>query len=335
MIISAAALTLSYLSIFVNPAKFWVMTLFGLLYLPFLVLNLALLVIAIIRHSKMIWVPIVALLPSLLLFGGHFQLGTSVPPGPDDIKIVSYNVGRFNFGGNADACRDSIFAFLHRQDADIICLQEVSSRGKESFADLFHKNFKGYDVEYYSYTGKSGSYGNVTLSRFPLKNKGKIVFERSTNMAVYGDYDLGGRTVRVYNCHFQSYNISLASIGRSLRSNASETVKDTEDKMRFSLTLRPKQVDAVIKDIRDCRLETFVAGDFNDTPMSYTYWKLSRGRRDSFKDAGKGFGATYSMLGPLLRIDYILSPESMRATSHKVVKLSYSDHYPVIATFAK
>ena len=69
MIISAAALTLSYLSIFVNPAKFWVMTLFGLLYLPFLVLNLTLLVIAIIRRSRMIWVPIVALLPSLLLFG--------------------------------------------------------------------------------------------------------------------------------------------------------------------------------------------------------------------------------------------------------------------------
>ena len=107
MIISAAALTLSYLSIFVNPAKFWVMTLFGLLYLPFLVLNLTLLVIAIIRRSRMIWVPIVALLPSLLLFGGHFQLGTSVPPGPDDIKVVSYNVGRFNFGGNADACRSS------------------------------------------------------------------------------------------------------------------------------------------------------------------------------------------------------------------------------------
>lgn len=334
MIISATALTLSYLSIFVNPAKFWLMTLFGLLYLPILLLNVTLLVIALIRHSKAMWIPIVAILPSLLFFGGHFQLsGSSVPPGPDDVKIVSYNVGRFHFGNNADACRDSIFTFLRRQDADIICLQEVSARG--SFADLFSKNFKDYNLEYYSYTGKSGSYGNVTLSRYPLKNKGKIVFERSTNMAVYGDYDIGGRTVRVYNCHFQSYNISLASIGRALRSNTSSAVKETEDKMKFSLTLRPKQVDAVIKDIRDCQLETFVAGDFNDTPMSYTYWKLSRDRRDSFKDAGKGFGATYSMLGPLLRIDYILSPESMRATSHKVVKIGYSDHYPVIATFAK
>lgn len=336
MIFAAVALGLSYLSIFVNPAKMWFMTLFGLMYLPFLVLNAVLLVLALVRRSKAMWIPIVALLPSLLLFGGHFQLvGSSVPPGPDDIKIVSYNVGRFRFSGDADACRDSVFSFLRRQDADIICLQEVASAGKTSFADLFGREFKGYNVEYYSYSGKSGSYGNVTLSRFPLHGKGKITFEQSANMAVYGDYEIGGRLVRVYNCHFQSYNISLAGIGRALKKSTSDAVRNTEGKMRFSLRLRPRQVDAVIKDIQDCKLASFVAGDFNDTPMSYTYWKMSRGRRDSFKDAGRGFGATYSMLGPLLRIDYILSPENMRATSHKVVKLSYSDHYPIIATFAK
>ena len=39
MTISAIALLLSYLSIFCNPAKLWFMTLFGLLYLPFLVLK--------------------------------------------------------------------------------------------------------------------------------------------------------------------------------------------------------------------------------------------------------------------------------------------------------
>ncbi|MBQ9185072.1 MAG: endonuclease/exonuclease/phosphatase family protein [Bacteroidales bacterium] len=334
MTVAAVALGLSYLSIFVNPAKLWFMTLFGLMYLPFLLLNATLLVLALLRRSKAMWIPIVALLPSLLLFGGHFQLsGPSDPPGTDDIKIVTYNVGRFAYGTNADATRDSVFRFLHRQNADIICLQEVSVRGKASLADIFRKEFRGYNIEYYSYSGKSGSYGNVTLSRFPLKNKGKITFEQSANMAVYSDYEIGNRTIRVYNCHFQSYNISLANIGKALRSNTSGAVRDTEGKMKFSLRLRPRQVDAVIKDIQGCELETFVVGDFNDTPMSYTYWKLSRGHRDSFKDAGKGFGATYSMLGPLLRLDYVLSPKGLSATSHKVLKIKYSDHYPVIATF--
>lgn len=335
MTISAIALLLSYLSIFCNPAKLWFMTLFGLLYLPFLLLNLTLLVIAIIRRSKAVWIPAVVLVPSFVIFGWHMQLlGPSQPPVPEDVKVITYNVGRFRAGSNADACRDSIFSFIRGQKADIVCLQEVSVDKTTSVADLFAKSFKGYNVEYYVYTQKSGSYGNVTLSRFPLKDKGKIIFEGSANMALYGDYDIHGRTVRVYNCHFQSYNISLAGIGAALKSNAKETVRDTEDKMKSSLRARPKQVDAVIKDIESCKLDTFVAGDFNDTPMSYTYWKLSRGRRDSFKDAGKGFGATYSMLQPLLRIDYILSPKDVRATSHKIVKLKYSDHYPVVATFA-
>lgn len=334
MMVAAVALGLSYLSVFVNPARVWFMTLFGLLYLPFMLLNAALLLFALIRRSKAVWIPTVALLPSLLLFGGHFQLGgSSESPGSDDVRIVSYNVGRFSFGTSAGACRDSIFRFLHRQDADIICLQEVYVKGNAPLSSLFAKEFKGYSIEYYSYSGKYGSYGNVTLSRFPLRNKGKIVFDKSANMAVYGDYDIGSKVVRVYNCHFQSYNISLAGIGRSLKDNTSRMVKETEDKMKFSLSLRPRQVDAVIKDIQDCELESFVVGDFNDTPMSYTYQKLSRGHRDSFKDAGRGFGATYSMLGPLLRIDYMLSPGSMKTTSHKVEKKVFSDHYPVIATF--
>ena len=335
MILAAALLFLSYISIFINPAKAWFMTLFGILYLPLLLLNTALLILALIRHSRSVWIPVVALLPSLFIFGRHFQLsGSSVPPSPDDIKIVSYNVDRFNYG-DVRGCRDSIFSFLRRQEADIICLQEVSAGKNAALSDIFKKDLRGYNIEYYAYTRKAGSYGNVILSRFPIKSKGKIVFESSANMAVYADLDLGDRIVRIYNCHFQSYNISLARLGNAFRKNTKEAVKDTEDKMRSTLRLRPKQVDAVIKDIASCSKETFVVGDFNDTPMSYTYWKLSRGRRDSFIDAGKGFGATYSMLKPLLRIDYVLSPDSFRATSHQVVNLKYSDHYPIITTFAK
>ena len=303
MIIAAAALALSYLSIFVNPAKVWFVTLFGLLYLPFLVLNVILLVFALLRRSKAVWIPAVALLPSLLLFGWHFQLGgTSSPPGPGDMKIVSYNVGRFNFGDDTAACRDSIFGFLRRQDADIICLQEVAA-SRVSFADLFAKEFPGYDVEYYSYSGKSGRYGNVTLSRFPLKNKGKITFDQSANMALYGDYEIDGRLFRIYNCHFQSYNISLAGIGRALKKNTSEAVKNTEDKMRFSLRLRPRQVDAVIKNIQDCKLDAFVAGDFNDTPDSPAFSVLSPSFRLLSEDLYNGREGTIRFNGSWELID--------------------------------
>ena len=39
MTISAMLLVLSYLSMYCNPAKFWFMTIFGLLFLPLLITN--------------------------------------------------------------------------------------------------------------------------------------------------------------------------------------------------------------------------------------------------------------------------------------------------------
>lgn len=338
MIGAAGALVLSYLSIFCNPAKVWFMTLFGLLYLPFLIVNIGLAAAAIIRKSKALWIPVLAILPSIFIFERSFQIsGQSEIPAPGDIKVISWNLGRFNnLGTDKVACRDSVFTFLRAQDADIICLQEMYVAPGQSIEEIFSKEFPSYNLEYYLFNPNKGSFGNVTLSRFPILNKGKITFENSTNVAIYGDYDIDSDTVRIYNCHFQSYNISLARLGANIkRKGSSETIRDTETKMRSSLRLRPKQVDAVIKNIGSCPLDAFVAGDFNDTPMSYTYWKLSRGREDSFIAAGKGFGETYSWLRPLLRIDYLLSPRSLRAISHTVERVNYSDHYPVIATFRK
>lgn len=333
MILSAGLLILAYLSIFVNPAKFWLMTVFGLLYLPLLILNLTLLFWALIRHSKSFWIPLVAVLPSILVFGRHFQPGAEeFSPAEDDVKIVSYNVGRFAAGpAGRTASRDSVYAFLRRQDADIICLQEVFFEHSSSLENEFAEKFGDYHLEYYVYTQPSGVYGNVILSRMPARNKGKVIFEHSANMALYGDYIIFDRLFRVYNCHFQSYNISLSGIGKALRRGFGDAVRNTERKMSSSLSLRPKQVDAVIQDIEKSSLPCIVAGDFNDTPMSYTYWRLSKGRRDSFMEAGHGFGATYSMLRPLLRIDYVLYPGLMKAVSHEVYKTEKSsDHYPIV-----
>ena len=102
--------------------------------------------------------------------------------------------------------------------------------------------------------------------------------------------------------------------------------------MKKSITRRPKQVDKVFSDIENCPVEAFVCGDFNDNPMSYSYYRLTRGRKDSFVEAGEGFGATFARMWPLLRIDYILLPDRFNALEHKCPRIGFSDHYPVITT---
>ena len=101
--------------------------------------------------------------------------------------------------------------------------------------------------------------------------------------------------------------------------------------MKRSIIRRSEQVEKVMSDIEECSLESFVVGDFNDNPRSYTYHRLMKGRKDSFVEAGKGFGATYYALRPFIRIDYILFPKHFKAVSNIIPHLKYSDHYPVVA----
>jgi endonuclease/exonuclease/phosphatase family metal-dependent hydrolase len=341
MLIVAGLLILSYLSVLVNPAKAWGLSIVGLCFVPLSVVNLFLLLWAIKRRSRSFVIPLMVLLPSLFFFGRYVQLSPSdvVPSEDPKLKVVSYNVGRFSLHDSdtgitgRQQCADSIFTFLRGQDADIICLQEFRISDVNKVRSYLHSQMKGYKVDFYLFPSKTGSaFGNVTLSRIPVKSKGKIIFDQSANHAIYTDYELKGRRFRVYNCHFESYNISLPGILRGLLSADKTAVHEAGTKMKRSITRRPKQVDKVFSDIEKCPVESFVCGDFNDNPMSYSYYRMTRGRKDSFIEAGSGFGATFSKMWPFLRIDYVLIPDRFKAIDHQTPRIGFSDHYPVITT---
>ena len=340
MLIVAALLALSYLSIVINPAKLWPVSLSGIFYVPLMTVNLLLLLWAFKRRSRSFVIPLLALIPSFFFIGRYVQLGgESVEADPetsDVVKIVSWNVGRFALHDSkagisgTEQCVDSIFSFIRSQNPDIICLQEFSIGSNEEVRKYLKQRFEGYNVDYYLFPEKGRSFGNLTLSRLPVEGKGRIRFEESANLAIYTDHLFGERRFRVYNCHFESYNISLTGLVKAVAMRDSTMMAQTGTKVKRSITRRPKQVDQVFDDIENCPLDAFVCGDFNDNPMSYTYYRMTRGRKDAFIEVGKGFGATYSLMWPMLRIDYILFPENGRALSHDIPKLPYSDHYPVI-----
>ena len=337
MTILAVLLGVSYLSFVINPAKVWLITLFGLAFFPLLVINLILLVWAIFRKSKAFLIPLVAVLPCIFFVNSYIQLfPSSTSEQVDaDLKVVSYNLGRFSLGNtegvaNKNECADSIFAYLKRQDADIICLQEFYLK-KGKLKSYIREHFPGYHAEYYMYTGANGLFGNVTLSKMPVSDKGVIKFEKSANLAIFTDYKVGDRRFRVYNCHFESYNISLAGLTKALFRVDHEVVTETGEKMKKSISRRPKQVDQVFSHIESCPYQAFVCGDFNDNPMSYTYYRMTRGRNDAFVEGGSGLGATYSHFWPFLRIDYVLVPEEYEPINCEIHKVKFSDHYPVVA----
>ncbi len=338
MLVSAFLLLLCYFSVIVNPAKAWLISLFGLFFIPFVLLNIFLLLWALRRMSKALLIPLLALIPSIMFIGRYFQFSSgAAEKGEDCIKIVTYNVGNFAMGNRPEydgddrqeAALDSIISFLGSTGADVICLQEVFLPGRLDVTSYLKKVFPEYSSAYYLLSGKNDIYGNVTLSRFPIVDRGHFDFSQSSNQAIYTDLQIDDSVIRVYNCHFESYSISIPRIAKALGRDE-EIVRETEEKMKKSIKKRPEQVDLVMSDISECPMESIVVGDFNDTPMSYSYFRLMKGKKDSFVEAGKGFGATYSILWPLIRIDYVLYPKHFDAVSFEIPHIGHSDHYPVV-----
>lgn len=342
MLVVAGLLVLSYISIVINPAKVWLISLAGILFVPLSIINVLLLLWALKRKSGSFMIPLLALSPAFFFLGRYIQYETEdehqarMEMAEGSLKVMSYNVGRFSLYDaegvtSAAECADSIFSVIKKHDPDIVCLQEFKVNDISSVRSYLESHMEGYSAEYYLFPTSDGAFGNVTLSRLPVKGKGRIKFEESSNLALYTDYEHKGNPFRVYNCHFESYNISPSGIVRALARRDSTILEETGNKMKRSIIRRPKQVDRVFSDIEECPVDAFVCGDFNDNPMSYTYYRMTRGRKDAFVEAGHGFGATYAHMWPLLRIDYVLFPENCLAVSQEIPRIPFSDHYPVIA----
>jgi endonuclease/exonuclease/phosphatase (EEP) superfamily protein YafD len=77
-----------------------------------------------------------------------------------------------------------------------------------------------------------------------------------------------------------------------------------------------------------------LCGDFNDTPVSYSYNQLTKNLGDSFTGSGRGLGATYIGRLPSYRIDYILHSEDLTPLNFQVSKIRLSDHYPISCYFS-
>ena len=211
MLIAATGLCLGYLAMFVSPARAWFLTVFSISFVPFALLNFILLLWAALRRSLSAIIPFLALLPCFFLAGRYIQGDKKDLPSPDgSIKIISYNVGQFrscedSLGfRSARACGNALCQYLQSRDADIICLQEFYAESADEITSILSKYFPGYTVKYYVNVIKRGVYGNVTLSRHPILDKGKLSFEKSANMALYTDVEAKGQIFRVYNCHFQA-----------------------------------------------------------------------------------------------------------------------------------
>ena len=95
------------------------------------------------------------------------------------------------------------------------------------------------------------------------------------------------------------------------------------------------QAERIAKLISDSPKRIIICGDFNDSPISYSYKKIRGDLHDSFIEKGFGLGSTYIGDFPSYRIDYIFHSDDLECISFKKIRRNYSDHYPIITGFRK
>ncbi len=324
-------LLLSYLSVYISPAMLWLFAFLGLFMPVFATLTFLIGVFWLIMRRRIFWLFFIALLPSFFYIPAFIQIGSRNPEaGEATVKILTYNVHMFLTDGKSSLRQ--VANFIERENPDIVCLQELY--GKDTAA--IHRAFKQYPYKYTYYSRQRGVYfGMGIFSRHPMAERGRIVFVNSGNMCVYADVSVNGKPLRIYNNHLESNRLNLR---RSLSrvkddDHRNEEIKEVSVRLKTAFIKRAEQVDAVSAHVSLSPVPVLLCGDFNDTPVSYTYRKMKGKMRDAFKEAGRGFAFTFNS-GAALRIDYIFNDKRMKATDFRTVRnINYSDHFPVLATF--
>lgn len=345
-ILLAMGLLMSYGAAYVSPDVAWLFPFFGLTYFFWLIVNVLFVLVWLILKWKYALLGLAVLLLGTPLHLRQTFFRFSQPAeevGPESMKVMSYNVqlfGLYNWKDNKKH-RNEMFRFLRKADPDVACFQEYFYEETDYFetTDTLVKILDADNVHFESASSLHGTHhwGAATFSRYPIINKGKIKFEKTKgNICLYSDIVKGKDTLRIFNVHFESNHLETEKIDRLAEGDSTARIiaMDMFRALRSSYKKRAKQVQLVREAVEKSPHPVILCGDFNDTPMSYTYTEISHGLTDAFLESGTGLGFTYAGKIPFLRIDYILHDKRLSSQNFKVIKdKKLSDHYPVECIF--
>lgn len=347
-------LLVGYLSPFVHPLTFWPIAFFGLTYPVFLFLTVFFLVIFAVKRSKFSFVILLVILIGGKLHFRHFVTGFGAAKEnveySSGLKVMSYNVHLFDYynpdNKNTFDNRDRIFKFLRKEQPEIACFQEFYSQDapskfitKDSINEIL--SAKAFHQRAVTTVYKRQNFGVTIYSKHPVIAKGEVSFgNRSNNYCIFVDVVKEKDTFRIYNAHLQS--IYLSNVEMDLVSSADSDFQQRKSglarviqKLKTAFPIRVSQAQKVLKHAEKSPYPTIICGDFNDSPMSYTYNLFNTNYIDAFRNCSFGFGWTYAGKLPAGRIDYIFHTPDLNSFNFKVQDEKYSDHYAITTQINK
>ena len=235
------------------------------------------------------------------------------------MRIVTYNIHRSR-GLDGRVRPDRVVAVLEEVGADVIALQEVlsieGSDPEKNQAEYIARSLGFHHGLGENRRMRGGAYGNVVLSRYPLRtvrNYDISVTGCERRGCLYTDIRLpDGEILHVFNVH-----LGLALLER--RRQARQLVDQVLG-------------DAILKGPR------IMLGDFNEWTRGLTTRLLGRHLKAVNLRRHLRWARTYPGIMPVLALDHIYFDPSLeldKLTLHRSrTALMASDHLPLVADFS-
>ncbi len=335
-VIAAGLLCSCAASVYLSPAYCSLAGIFGIAFPVFLLFVLFAGGLSLLFAPKRVWISILGLLACSGSIRTYFPVNLTTPAPKTALKVVSYNT--MSFGAQKKDADGNMYItnYIVGSKADIFCLQEdgcTEVNRRKAWQSICKVLPYRDSINF----GKSNAVS--CMSKFPIVKKEKVCSSKTNGSAAF--FLLRGRkdTILIINNHLESLGLSPDE-----RTNYSDIVLKNEHKqvrstfsgilrkMAKSSVVRSKQADEIAAYLaRHNHLPTIVAGDFNDTPISYTRYRIGEELTDCFRTSGNGFGRTYNRNAMFVRIDHIFCSSHFRPFScHVDDDKEHSDHNPVV-----
>lgn len=252
------------------------------------------------------------------------------------IKALTFNVRSF-YGDDCESAADAVACLIDSLKPDIICLQEFNGPLADR-SERFQQLLGRYQQAYFG-RAKDAVRPQMILSTHKIIASGVVLTPHSS---VWADLRIGQDTVRVVSNHLHSTGITALDnayiTGYEYLSDTAREVKIRSiiDRFHENSLLRAAQVDSICHHLDSLAPSMrLICGDFNDTPISYTYRRLKRRMQDAFSEAGGGYSHTFRGFFNALRIDYVLLSRQFEVIGYETIDNTASDHLPVLVSFRK
>lgn len=329
-IVLAVITFIAYILPFLAPTIFPILSVLTLFMPAFFVLNGLFFLYWVIQFKKRLVLSGLVLLMGITFINKFYKFSAKeFAEDEKDFVVMSYNVRLLNLfkWDKKETIPQDILSFINDQNPNILCIQEYSYSAN---IDL-----KVYPYKTIFMAGDKIKTGQAIFSKFPIIDQGNIEFPNSNNNVVYADIKKGKDIIRVYNMHLQSIKISPDV--NEISENIDAMNQDKSEMMlkRISKAFKKQQLQAkILKEHKKlCKYPVIICGDMNNSAFSYVYRSIKGNLKDSFEEAGLGFGQTYKFKYYPARIDYIFADKTMTVKKFKSFSdFENSDHYPIMAT---